>query len=424
MPTPDASEHAKGSRDLHRLFVLRSLVVGFELAALLGASLLTELRLPIAWLIALIGTLLLTNIWTWRHIARARPVGEAEFFLLLSIDVLALTGVLYLTGGAGNPFAWFLLLPLIIAATVLSPAATWLMAALTTACYSGLMVDFQPLSTSGSPHHDAQFSQHVFGMWFGFVWSAALIAWPVVGMAKTLRERERLLTEAREQALRDKQLVALGTLATGAAHELGTPLATMAVVVGELERQAHLSARDRGRLRLLRDQIGRCKQALATLSATAGETRAEAGGLVTVESFLDQLVQQWRAQRPGVELNTDFRPASGNAVMIGERTLQQSLVNLLNNAADASTTDLRLNAGWDNQSLRLEILDRGPGLQPQSQPVPGERQASGKEYGMGLGLFLTHATLKRLGGDITLSARAGGGTRTCVTLPLADREAA
>lgn len=416
MTDKDPTE-ASTIHNLRRLFLLRSLVIGGELAALAAIRLLDYMPLPVTPLLLIIGSLMLINLWTWQRLHSGAVVGDVEFFGQLCADVLALAGVLYFTGGATNPFAWFFLIPLIIAATVLSAAATWLMAALTTACYSLLMFWYVPLPGQEHMHHSDNFAQHVFGMWFGFVLSAALIAWFVVGMAKTIRERDRLLAEAREQALRDEQLIALGTLATGAAHELGTPLATMAVISGELEK-AEVPAPMKRKLRILHEQVGRCKQALSVISASAGETRAEGGGLLGVGEFLDTVVAEWQSLRPGSRLEVELRPGPPEARILDEHTLHQSLINLLNNAADASPQSLRLQADWDRRRLRIEILDRGPGLHPAIADELGKRVTSHKESGMGLGLFLTHATLRRLGGDIQLFEREGGGTCTRIELPL------
>jgi two-component system sensor histidine kinase RegB len=410
---------ASSTRNLKRLFVLRSLVIAGVLLALPGAHWFGGLSLRPLPLLAISGLLGLINLWTWKRVRSGAYIRDHEFLLQLTVDVFAIAGLLYFTGGASNPFAWFFLIPLIIAATVLPAIATWLMAALTTLCYTLLMFFFLPLNGGDHLRHNDNFAQHVFGMWFGFVLSAALISWFVTGMARTLRERDIALAEAREQALRDEQLVALGTLATGAAHELGTPLATMAVITGELQRMALEESVTR-KLGILREQLGRCKRALSVISASAGEVRAESGSLVPVQNFLGQVVDEWRRQRVNAAIVTDFRPGSAAARIINEYTLHQSLINLLNNAADVSSQSVTLKASWDRRELRIDILDNGPGLHPGVASRIEQHKTTDKEYGMGLGLFLTHATVQRLGGEIALFDRESGGTCTRITLPLTE----
>lgn len=414
-------EKSSDSSNLRRLALLRGLMVVAELLAVLGAQFVADIPLPLMPLLAILALMVFASLWTWLRAGSNAVISNHEFFLQLCIDVLALAAVLYYTGGATNPFAWLFLIPLIIAATVLSAPAVWLMAALTTLCYSLLFFYYRPLGNDAHIYHNQAFSQHIFGMWFGFALSAALIAWFVVGMANTLRQRDKLLAQAREQALHDEQLVALGTLATGAAHELGTPLSTMAVVTRELER-SEVPEEMKRKLHILRNQVDRCKQALSVISASAGELRAESGGLIPVQTWLERVMESWKAQRPGAKLSIKLPSQPTQAAIIDEQTLQQSLINLLNNAADASEEALEIDARWNTQQLIIDILDRGPGLHPNVAATLGEYQISNKEHGMGLGLFLTHATLQRLGGDIALFDRRDGGTCTRIQLPLTQMD--
>jgi two-component system, sensor histidine kinase RegB len=156
-------------------------------------------------------------------------------------------------------------------------------------------------------------------------------------------------------------LLGLGTLATGAAHELGTPLGTMAVLVGELER-TDFDGSTKRKLKILRDQISRCKKALSVISASAGEVQAEGGGLAPVTRFLDQVVSEWQNQRLNGRIHVQSMHGPAGAHILDEYTLKQALINLLNNAADASPEDVMLEAAWDERFLTVSIFDRGPGL--------------------------------------------------------------
>lgn len=398
-------------------------MIAGELIAILSAQYLLGVYLPLAAMLGIVGLLTLINIWTWQQLRRESFISDKVFFYHLCIDVIAIAGLLYCAGGATNPFAWLFLIPLIIAATVLSTRATWTIAALSTLCYSLLMRFYIPLGNQDAHmHQGGSFSQHVIGMWFGFVMSAGLIAWFVVGMANTLRERDRSLALAREKSLRDEKLIALGTLAAGTAHELGTPLATIAVVTRELER-AEIPDTMRRKLNILSGQVSRCKAALSTLSSSAGAARAEGGGLVPVEHFLSDTVDMWQQQRGSVQINCHFSGNYDPAAVINEQTLTQALINLLNNAADASREPLCIDAFCTSTDLTIDILDRGPGLQALAANQLDQPKASKKEFGMGLGLFLAHATIQRLGGEIALTDREGGGTCSRIRIPLTKRQA-
>jgi len=239
-------------------------------------------------------------------------------------------------------------------------------------------------------------------------------------MAYNLRERDRKLAAAREQALRNEHLAALGTLATGAAHELGTPLGTMAILTTELEAEytdaGHAELRDK--LGIIHQQIGRCKEALSVLSSSAGAERAESGRRLPVPEFLRLLIREWRAQRPDAVLEQHSDESAPYAEIFGERTLMQALVNILNNAADASPDAVRLDASWTRSWLTLEIADRGAGFDHEIRGALGKLPVSTKPDGLGVGLYLAHATLQRLGGRIVLRNRSGGGSVIRISLPL------
>ncbi|NOZ09757.1 MAG: HAMP domain-containing histidine kinase [Gammaproteobacteria bacterium] len=416
---PANNTHVSTTLNLRGLLILRSVgIVGQSLV--IGVAIKWfEIPLPLSPLAIVLIALAAWNALTLWRVHHPKPVQDWEFFVQLLVDVMGLTGVLYFSGGATNPFAWFFLLPLTIAATVLPKTWVWTMAGITTACYSLLMLHYIPLHPAEISYAGG-FKLHVFGMWFGFVLSAGLVAYFISGMANTLRERDRILAQAREQALRDERLIALGTLATGAAHELGTPLGTIAIVTGELERE-YPAEKDRDLnegLGIIRDQITRCKHALSVISASAGELRTESGKPVPVEDYLKQLVAEWRSQRPGINLQHHLQGKQPSPRILAENILNQALTNILNNAADASPECVELNAQWNTDELVIEINDCGPGLSAAASAAAGKDLFSTKKQGLGLGLFLAHASIERLGGDITLFNREESGVCTRIVLPL------
>ncbi len=420
---PAVTVFSRSARDtgqnLRRLYALRNVAVAGQAATVLTAVYGFGIALPVAPMAMIIAALAAFNVFTRWRLRRGSEIGTGEFFVQLLVDVGALTGLLYFSGGAFNPFVWLLLLPITIAATVLPPAHTRLLAVVTVLCYTALMVENMPLSrdTRLAAHG---FELHVIGMWVGFVFSAGLLAYYVARMAGTLREREHLLAERREQALRDERLIALGTLAAGAAHELGTPLATMATVLREMERDRGEAATDpdTGRLRMLRGQVERCKQALAAIAASAGSVRAEAGRSLAVDEFIDEIVAGWRAMRHGATVRVALEGTCPAPHILAEHTLAQALITILNNAADASPREVELTAGWDADVLDIRVCDRGPGLAPAASRAAGHRRFTTKDEGLGLGLFLAHAAIGRCGGEVTLQARGDGGTCAHVRLPL------
>lgn len=401
--------------NLRRVLVLKNIaVVGQTMAVLVVAQ---GLGMPLPFEV-IGGVLLALNLLTWLRLRFVWPVREVEVFAQLLLDVLLLSALLYLAGGATNPFVLLFLLPLTIAAATLSAIYTVLLAAVIVGCYTLLMFVYIPL-----PHfhitYDARFDPSAWGMWFGFVLGVGLVAYFVVKMGNTLRERERMLAEVRENALRDERLVALGALAVGAAHELGTPLSTMAVVLKELEHEHATQPELAEKLRLLRDQVTRCKDTLSNMLSSTEQARAERGYSVALDSYLEDLLVQWRSMRPSAQVSYHWKGPSPAPQIVAEQALGQVITNVLNNAADASAYSVEVEASCDAGQLKIEVLDRGAGLTPVAQANAGELFFTTKEGGQGLGLFLVKAVLRRFGGALALSNRDGGGVCTCVTLPLA-----
>jgi two-component system sensor histidine kinase RegB len=413
---------ATARRNFHRLFLLRNFEIAAIGAGIVIAVIFFGLALPLAPLLIILGLITLLNVFTLLTLRSGRRVSDRDIFIQTLLDVAGLTGIFYFTGGAANPFVWFYLLPLMIAATILPRNHTWAMAVITVICYSSLFIVGAPGGEHG--HHESGFQMHVFGMWLGFVMSAGFVAVIIVGMAHSLRERDRRLAEAREQALRNERLVALGTLATGAAHELGTPLGTMAILTAELAREytdpAYAGLRKK--LDILSSQIERCKQTLSGLSTSAGAGRAESGHRMPVGAYLEQVISEWRQQRPDANLETVIEKDPPAAEIIAEHTLTQALINVLNNAADASPKDVGLEAVWTSEQLLLDITDRGPGLRSDIHGRLGKMPVTTKSEGLGIGLYLAHATIQRLGGNIDIAERGGGGTRLHIKLPLLSSE--
>jgi two-component system sensor histidine kinase RegB len=255
-------------------------------------------------------------------------------------------------------------------------------------------------------------------MWLIFVASAALIAWFVARMAAAIRSRDLELAAAREEFLRNERVIALGSLAAGAAHELGTPLATMAILAGELGRNADLGPETQEDLALLREQVEHCKGIITGLAARAGQTRAEGGGAIDLDRWLEQVIARWRQLRPHAEAKVSLHGTAPAPRVVGEATLEQALLNLFNNAADAGGGEVEIEATWDAVQLRLEVRDRGPGFDESVLLAAGRAFVTTREEGTGIGLFLAHAAVERLGGRIVLANRDGGGAATRVELPL------
>lgn len=433
-PFIQAESDATCRAHLRWLYLLRNLMIGGVVLLLMISV--YGLDIPIHPP-PLLGTVCVFGASNWLTRLRLHsdfPVTEFELLLQLAWDILIISVLLYFTGGATNPIAWFFLLPLIIAATVLPQSFTWYLVVFASACYTVLIGHHEPLpaiqpaigpemmpsKVQAIMEHN-HLELHTFGMWFGFVFSAGLVAYFVVEMANTLRERDRKLALAREHALRNEQLISLGTLAAGAAHEMGTPLGTMAILLKEMEHEQGGSGNPdlRDKLKILRDQVDRCKRALSVMSASAGQARAESGRKMKIDGYLDEVLTQWRNQRPETTLEFDVKGVEPPPCIIAERTLTHALINILNNAAEVSPKYVGFRARWSANRLTLDISDHGPGIREDLFTVLGKRPVTTKKQGLGVGLFLAHATIERMDGQIEiLSRRPDTGACIRIQLPL------
>jgi two-component system sensor histidine kinase RegB len=413
---------APSNSNLRRIFLLRSIEIGGLLLAVVLAWHGLELPLPLLPIAVVIGSLVLVNLFTWWRLRQDWPVADGEFFTQLLVDVVAITVLLFYAGGSTNPLVSFYLVPLVIAAITLPAVYTWAMALLTAGCYTLLMFNYYPLMPKSGDYSTAIY-MHLTGMWLTFVLSAFLIAFFVVRMAAAIKERDRQLAAAREETLRNERIVALGTLAAGAAHELGTPLATMAVVTRELQREYGANPGLAEDLQLLREQVDSCKHILSSLLASAGQTRMEGAAGAALDAYLDEVLEKWRLMRPGVSMTVTWLGAGPAPHIMTDQTLGQALLNLFNNAADASPDNVEIEGGWDETGIRLQIRDRGPGLTPDAVQQAGRPFYTTKGHGIGIGLFLANATIERRGGSVTLRNREGGGAVTEIRLPISNLQA-
>ncbi len=372
---------------------------------------------PAAWAsLALYAT---ANVGVWLLLRQRELVGEGVFLANLVLDLLVLFVFLHQTGGSTNPFTPLFLLPVIVAAATLKATSIWVVTALSIGVYT-LLIWRTPKSHD---HHGMQpeFDLHVVGMWLGLTFLAGLVAYFVTWMGRALRDRERALSEARERALRDERIIALGAMAAGAAHELGTPLSTITVLLKEMEQgQEPLDTVTHKRINLLRTQVDRCKSVLSALSAHGHEIRAEAGHGSTPTIFLEALIRQWQVFRPDVKLHFTWHGPAPSQLMLADQTLGQALCSFLNNAADASSELIEVTGWQDGNWLNIQIDDQGEGISEQIARNLGSKPISTKSggRGMGIGMLLAHSVIDRLGGRAEIISTGDQGTSIRIRLPL------
>lgn len=415
----------KSTNNIHlqRLFRLRNLAILGQFTAVAVTEYTLDIALPLRDIGFVILLVTLFNIFVWLRLRQSKIVTENEIFIHLAIDVFALALLLYFTGGATNPFVMLFLFPLTITVTILPARYAWLLAALTVICYSLLMFNYMPLPMGHDMHeHSAssEYNLHLMGMWMAFILNACLITYYVYGMGNTLRRQQKQLGVAREQSIRDEQLVILGTLAASTAHELGTPLGTMSLLVDELEQEIDEENESvTSDLANLKSQIVRCKSSLSDLSASVGASSDLFGhSQQVVSDYFKQVITEIREAHSEATLTLQCNTTESSSIHT-DRTLTLSLINIIENAIEVSPDFVDIKVNIVSNTIQIEITDKGPGLTKEAQEKIGQQPYSSKELGLGLGLYLAYAAIRRRQGKINQTNNDTQGSITTIILPIA-----
>ena len=412
-------DHAKVS--LPWLARLRWGVLGGQLGAVLIAYEFLGVPLHFGRIAFLLGLSAATNALLHWRLGPSGTVSRGLCGAVLLFDTLVLTALLHATGGSSNPFSVLYLVYITLAAMLLGAAWTWGLTLLAVVAYGSLF-----LSHEHAEHMGHEYATHLRAMWFAFALTATLTAAFVVRLTTAIQRRDREIEVIREQAARSERLVSLTTLAAGAAHELGSPLATIAVAAGELERAvSKLPAAHAAPLvddaRLIRSQLDRCRQILDQMTAAAGEVAGEAPTPISLRHLLEEVRADLgvaEAARLRLRLGID-----GEA-RVPHRALARAVVNLVRNALDASApgafVDVVVETG-EGGLLRVAVSDTGHGmaegvLERATEPFFTTKSAG---RGMGMGLFLARALVEQLGGHLLLVSAPGSGTTATLELPVA-----
>jgi two-component system sensor histidine kinase RegB len=417
---------------------LRWAEIAGQAGTVLIGQFLLDGALPIASLLLVISLGLVSNLGLElyffgdrRRDTPSRTVHEWQIALVMMLDVAILTGLLYLTGGPHNPFGLLYVVQIALATVLLRAKWAWLLGGLSFVGFGVLLVLHQPLEIPED--------NRAIGVWAALGVASAFVVHFLQRITGALAEREAELTKTRGLAARQERLASLATMAAGAAHELSTPLGTVALAAKELERALtragtgestdalHLElAAD---ARLIREQVGRCRAILEHMAQGAG-TVGESVAASTVGELLDEAMV---GTRPTPTVHRDL-PADVSRwpVRLPPRAVSQALRSLVTNAQDASPPHAAVvvTVRREDAMLSISIRDRGAGMPSEVLARIGEpfftTKAPGR--GMGLGLFLARAVIEGVGGTLEIESVVDqqGGTEVLVTLPtdVTPREAA
>lgn len=412
-------------------------VIGFVSAIL-------KIPLPLTPLLVLVCVTALTNValmwWARRGGSHSstpvgnndpsKTIGSQGLGSLLLLDVATLTGLLYFTGGAANPFSFFYFANIAVAGIILSRFWMMVITIASVACGAWLLYNATSLTVfDNSPlDHQAPWGVTKLAFLIAFATCCGVLAYFVSMLALEVRQRDRKLAIAEKEQERSQRLEALATLAAGAGHELASPLSTIAVIAGELSRSLEkLDIPDKVRrdFGLIREELNRCKEILHRMKSGAGEAAAERLHPVTLKEILKETTAAMR-EPDRVIIQMD-RAVGDFQALLPKQALSQALRNLVQNGLDASSESesIRVHStivleGEDQRSWLLEIEDRGSGMTDEVLRRIGEPFFTTKEVGegMGLGVFLTRNVIQGLGGELRFARGNPAGTRCTVKIPL------
>ena len=408
----------RGALRLRTLVRLRWLAVIGQTAAVLGVYLLLGFPLPIGLCLAAIALSAWLNIFLslrWRKSVRLRPTQAG---LLLAYDVLQLAVLLYLTGGLENPFAFLFLVPVTISATSLPLKWTLWLGALAFVCATLLAVRHLPLPWApGAPLVLPQ--AYIAGMWVAIVCGVVFSAIYARRISEEARQMSAALAAAEMVLTNEQRLSALDGLAAAAAHELGTPLATIALVAKELKRELPAEGPHVEDIDLLISQASRCREILARLAHHESETD-EVYQRTTLAVMLEDLIAPLRGS--DVEIAVDatpggMAPSSPEPVFRRNPAIAYGLANILENAVDFAERKVAVEARWTSANVAITVSDDGPGFRQDvfdrlGDPFVTTRRGYGAEAGeqgghegMGLGFFIAKTLLERSGAAVSLANR-------------------
>lgn len=411
-----------GRIKLEWLVKLHWIAILGESAAIVGVQAAGLMELPLAPLGALVGLAVAENVALLIWLRRNPVVSDGFLAGVMLFDTAVLTGLLHLSGGHFNPFSTLYIVNVALAAVLLPPRWSWTQAAFSVLAM-GALFPMQQWAPFGVQDHEAMMAVHLYGMLVAVAIAAFVIVLIVQRVSRALAGRDEELARERRLAEQRAKLASLVTLAAGAAHELATPLGAIAIASKELDRElsrAGAAPDAIDDLRLIREQVDRCKGILQQMSARAGENAGEPIVEVSVERWVEGALEGL----PGRDRVRAHLDCGGVRVRGPVQGMERALRVILTNALQATSGggDVSLQARCAGAGIAIEVQDGGAGMAPAVLARAGEPFFTTKDpgQGSGLGLYIARTLAEQLGGSLELRSQPGLGTTARITLPGVD----
>jgi two-component system sensor histidine kinase RegB len=415
----DAAPQSAAADNMRQLTQLRWIAVAGQTATILIVHFVLGVALPVGWMLGAAALLAGANLAAWLALPRHR-VRNVEIVLALLLDMAVLTFQLYLSGGAANPFISLYLLQVVLGAILLPPSLATILAAVAGLSYAALTWRFEPLTLPDNLIADSA-DLFEIGRWICFVLVAGLLVPFITRISRNLRARETYLADLRQRAAEEEGIVRMGLFASGAAHELGTPLGSLAVILADWRRMPAVMRNPELAIEVaeMQAEIQRCKAIVSDILHSAGQPRSEPLQGANLADFVGAVGHAWQAANAGATLAWTAS-AAGRAAIVADPALRQAIWTILDNAAEQSPDSIGLEATVDGDMAIITVRDRGPGFAPDALATIGKLYQSTKGAGHGLGLFLATNVARRLGGRLEARNGEHGGAVVSLVLPLAS----
>ncbi|HEX3440192.1 MAG TPA: ATP-binding protein [Pseudolabrys sp.] len=424
--TQSSIQEIANKKNLLLLVMLRWLAVGGQIATIAFVQLWLDIPLPLVPMGCVLLFLVALNLLSFfRSRQPGTVITNTELFFELLLDVAALTVQLYLSGGATNPFVSLLLVQAVLGAVLLPPRPTWILLVAASGCFILLTTTYWPIRLVPGwfeplPGQGGHYDLHAYGTFVSFLLAVVLLVLFVTRINGNLRDRDRHLSELRQQSAEEEHIVRMGLLASGAAHELGTPLGTLSVILNDWGRLPALR-KDADMVTELGEMnaaLERCKDIVSHILLAAGEARGEHFERMTLAGFVEDVVAEWKETRspPLVDYNADI---PDDILIASDTVIRQILLNVFDNALEASPKWVGIEASKESDALVVTVSDKGKGFAPEILANFGKPYQSTKDRaGSGLGLFLVVNVLRKLGGKATARNNRYGGASVELCLPI------
>ena len=404
------SVHFKSSNQIQMVLALRSAAMFIQLLLILFVNLALNYQLPWTPLFSVIGLELIYTVASFIFYRNKQQVSQSALLIQICSDILFLSLLLFFSGGATNAFVSLLLIPIAIAAVTLSPSLLALVAFLAIASYSGLLW-FLPMSVM-----HGNMEGHFIGMGINFLFSALVVALVVGKMARSINQRELAIAAYRENLLKQEQVTSLGVASAQVTHQLATPIATVQLLADELEEDFP----NNDVIADMQSQLERCSESLDAFRTMVFSIKEQISTSSTVNSLLDEILENLRVNYPNIDVELEKKHQNDVTIM-ADASLLPAILNLINNAIRASkmnnSSKIKLTSQVRENSWQFVIRDYGQGFTLEKLKQLGVKPVS-SDQGLGMAVFLSHASLERLGGKLALTNHNEGGALVTLSLPV------